>query len=227
MSDIDRIANIQQKISAVNGVDLIVVNSPNNPTGEIYSYQLIRQINNLLRDNPNMYALSDVVYERMTHPRNLVPTMFQLADESLRARIVGRLAKAGFQTKAPDATNFLLVDTGLPEGVDLVDEIFKKTGILMRSGESYGLPRNMLRLSAGACIVLPDKFAERHSFAPETIARISPEFSDDLRKHGGQISTDVRVLQIAIDALAQLRDRQPSSRCAGQVAESLLKVRRL
>jgi len=55
------IKDLKSKISSKT--KFIIINSPNNPTGRVMSKEELLQIADLARENPNIYILSDEIYE--------------------------------------------------------------------------------------------------------------------------------------------------------------------
>ena len=46
---------------------MIIVNSPNNPSGSVYNENELRQISNMLMDYPKIFVLSDEIYEHINY----------------------------------------------------------------------------------------------------------------------------------------------------------------
>ena len=46
---------------------MIIVNSPNNPSGSVYNENELRQIGNMLMDYPKIFVLSDEIYEHINY----------------------------------------------------------------------------------------------------------------------------------------------------------------
>ena len=46
---------------------MIIVNSPNNPSGSVYNENELRQIGNMLMDYPEIFVLSDEIYEHINY----------------------------------------------------------------------------------------------------------------------------------------------------------------
>jgi aspartate aminotransferase len=62
--DIDEIRNAITKKTK-----LLIINSPNNPTGMVYDEKIIRSIADILMEN-NIYVISDEIYEKLTYGVN-------------------------------------------------------------------------------------------------------------------------------------------------------------
>lgn len=43
----------------------LILNSPNNPTGTVYTLETLKQINRVLNEHPNLWILSDDIYEKL------------------------------------------------------------------------------------------------------------------------------------------------------------------
>jgi aspartate aminotransferase len=77
---------------------LIFLNSPNNPTGRMFSANDIEFLGALLRQHPHSYALSDEVYASMSlgDPKHI--PLASIADISERVITVGGFSKTYFMT---------------------------------------------------------------------------------------------------------------------------------
>jgi aspartate aminotransferase len=68
----------------------IIINSPNNPTGQIYSEASLNQLGSLLRDKSQeygrtIYMISDEPYRKIVYDGNLVPSIFACYPETILA----------------------------------------------------------------------------------------------------------------------------------------------
>jgi aspartate aminotransferase len=62
----------------------LIINSPNNPSGEIYADEKLRQLNRVLLDAPRtVYVLSDEPYNQLVYDQKTVPSTFACLDQSL------------------------------------------------------------------------------------------------------------------------------------------------
>lgn len=81
--DIEAISNaITEKTKA------LLINSPNNPTGQIYSKESLEQIGKLLENsgkfyNRTIYLISDEPYRKIVYDNTVVPSTFQCYQNSL------------------------------------------------------------------------------------------------------------------------------------------------
>jgi aspartate aminotransferase len=66
----------------------IIINSPNNPTGQIYSEASLNQLGSLLRDKSQeygrtIYLISDEPYRKIVYDGNVVPSIFACYPETI------------------------------------------------------------------------------------------------------------------------------------------------
>jgi aspartate aminotransferase len=66
----------------------IIINSPNNPTGQIYSEESLNRLGSVLRDKSmelgrTIYLISDEPYRKIIYDANKVPSIFQCYPESI------------------------------------------------------------------------------------------------------------------------------------------------
>ncbi|MCP3922586.1 MAG: pyridoxal phosphate-dependent aminotransferase [Desulfobacterales bacterium] len=69
---------------------IVLINSPNNPTGQIYSKESLDQLGALLREknkefNTTIYLVSDEPYRKVVYDNAVVPGIFESYDESIVA----------------------------------------------------------------------------------------------------------------------------------------------
>ncbi|OGP63641.1 MAG: aspartate aminotransferase [Deltaproteobacteria bacterium RBG_13_49_15] len=68
----------------------VLINSPNNPTGQIYSKDKLKKLGNLLEEkgktlNRTIYLISDEPYRKITYDRIAVPSIFPCYSETIIA----------------------------------------------------------------------------------------------------------------------------------------------
>lgn len=66
----------------------VLINSPNNPTGVVYSNEVLKQMAVVIEEksklfNRNIYVISDEPYERIVYDGTLVPSVFKVFKNSL------------------------------------------------------------------------------------------------------------------------------------------------
>ncbi len=66
----------------------VIINSPNNPTGQIYSEESLKQLGSLLKDKSlelgrTLYLISDEPYRKITYDGIKVPSIFHCYPESI------------------------------------------------------------------------------------------------------------------------------------------------
>jgi aspartate aminotransferase len=65
----------------------ILINSPSNPTGKIYSASELKALSEVLRESPNVGVISDDIYNRLCFEQKLAPHLLQVAPD-LRDRVI-------------------------------------------------------------------------------------------------------------------------------------------
>ncbi|MCL2760993.1 MAG: pyridoxal phosphate-dependent aminotransferase [Desulfuromonadales bacterium] len=80
------IAAIEKAISAKTKA--IIINSPNNPTGVIYSSEILKELGALLKRKEEefkqqIYLISDEPYSRIVYDGNIVPNVFKYVDNAV------------------------------------------------------------------------------------------------------------------------------------------------
>lgn len=66
---------------------LLILNSPSNPTGMMYSAAELTDIAKVLKDHPHVYVLSDDIYNRLVFEGDLAPHILKVAPE-LKERVL-------------------------------------------------------------------------------------------------------------------------------------------
>ena len=72
---------------------LIILCSPNNPTGSVYSYEQLATLMEVLRDFPDVVILADEVYNRLVYGIN-APSLASFPDFAERLIIINAVSKA-------------------------------------------------------------------------------------------------------------------------------------
>jgi aspartate aminotransferase len=73
----------------------IMLNSPSNPTGMVYSEQELNSLANVLKQHPNVYIISDDIYEHILFNGNTFSNIVNVAPElKHRAIVVNGVSKA-------------------------------------------------------------------------------------------------------------------------------------
>ncbi|MGL5244956.1 MAG: aminotransferase class I/II-fold pyridoxal phosphate-dependent enzyme, partial [Sarcina sp.] len=65
----------------------IVINSPNNPTGSIYSREELEKIANFAKEN-NIYIISDEIYEKLIYDNNQYVSIASISEDAYNRTIV-------------------------------------------------------------------------------------------------------------------------------------------
>lgn len=73
----------------------LVLNSPNNPTGATYTADELRLFGDVLREHPNVYVMTDDIYEHLLYDRTAFATFAQVnPDLSDRTLTINGVSKA-------------------------------------------------------------------------------------------------------------------------------------
>ena len=70
----------------------IILNSPSNPTGSVYSEQELKAIGEVLKKFPNVYIMSDDIYEHVLYTKNNFFTIAQIPELFSRTLTINGLA---------------------------------------------------------------------------------------------------------------------------------------
>ena len=79
-----KITGNKLKQSITKHTKWIILNSPSNPTGEVYSKDELKSLIDVLKQHPNIYILSDDIYEHLLYNKsnsNKFTTIGQMDDE--------------------------------------------------------------------------------------------------------------------------------------------------
>ena len=66
----------------------IILNSPSNPTGEVYTHKELESIANILKKYPNIYILSDDIYEHLLYEKTEKFTTIGEIDDEINSRTI-------------------------------------------------------------------------------------------------------------------------------------------
>jgi len=66
----------------------IIINSPSNPTGEVYSSKELQSLVSVLKKYPNIYILSDDIYEHLLYEKNEKFTTIGEIDDEINSRTI-------------------------------------------------------------------------------------------------------------------------------------------
>ncbi len=92
----------------------VLINSPNNPTGQVYSEESLRNLGVILKDkgrelNRTIYIISDEPYRKIVYDNNEVPSLFACYNETMIATSYSKDIsipgeRIGFLAVNPEAT---------------------------------------------------------------------------------------------------------------------------
>jgi aspartate aminotransferase len=78
-----------------NRTKLLILNSPSNPTGACYSENELKALGDVLNDHPNIYIISDDIYEHIRYQNNQYINIANISDElKNRTFVVNGVSKA-------------------------------------------------------------------------------------------------------------------------------------
>ncbi len=78
-----------------SSVKALIINSPSNPTGAVYSREELAEIAVVLRDNPQVWILSDDIYEKLIYTGERFTSILNVApDLRYRTIIINGLSKS-------------------------------------------------------------------------------------------------------------------------------------
>ena len=66
----------------------IIINSPSNPTGEVYSLEELQSLVSVLKKYPNIYILSDDIYEHLLYEKKEKFTTIGEIDDEINSRTI-------------------------------------------------------------------------------------------------------------------------------------------
>jgi aspartate aminotransferase len=94
-----RITPAQLEHAITARTKLLILNSPSNPTGSVYSREELRQLGEVLAKNPGIWVLSDEIYDRIEFEKGEWASFLD-ANPALRDRTVtvNGLSKSGAMT---------------------------------------------------------------------------------------------------------------------------------
>lgn len=76
-------------------VKAIIINSPSNPTGAVYTKEELIQIAEVLRENPQIWILSDDIYEKLIYTNEKFTSILNIApDLRYRTIVINGLSKS-------------------------------------------------------------------------------------------------------------------------------------
>jgi aspartate aminotransferase len=83
-SDDDFLPSIKGISKAINDrTKAIIINSPNNPTGRVYSESILRKLKELLDEHPKVIVISDEPYRAIVYEGIVVPSVLSIIPNSV------------------------------------------------------------------------------------------------------------------------------------------------
>lgn len=77
---------------------LLIINYPNNPTGQILTESDIQALTAFLRNHPDVYVLSDEIYEKIVYDQNKIVSLASIPEFFERVVIVNGFSKCSAMT---------------------------------------------------------------------------------------------------------------------------------
>ena len=81
-----------------NKTKLLIINYPNNPTGQILTEADIQALTAFLRNHPDVYVLSDEIYEKIVYDQNKIVSLASIPEFFERVVIVNGFSKCSAMT---------------------------------------------------------------------------------------------------------------------------------
>lgn len=152
----------------------IIINSPNNPTGQIYSSAALKSLGELLaqegaKHNTTIYMLSDEPYRKIVFDDNEVPSIFQASTNSI---VISSYSK---DLSLPgERIGYLAVHPQITEKDELLNAITMANRIL----GFVNAPALMQRVVAGLqnCSVANEIYARRREVFCEILKKAGYDF---------------------------------------------------
>lgn len=73
---------------------LIIINTPSNPTGGVFTEEDLKGIAELLKDHPDIFILSDEIYDRLAYDCDIAPSIAAIPEIKDRTIILNGFSKA-------------------------------------------------------------------------------------------------------------------------------------
>jgi len=103
----------------------IIINSPNNPTGRVYSETTLLEIKNVLASHPDIVVISDEPYRRLVYDGLKVPPILRIFPNSIVVTSASKeLSLAG------ERIGYIAVGPGVRDKNDLIEGLILSTRIL-------------------------------------------------------------------------------------------------
>lgn len=81
------------KASITPKTKLIILNSPSNPTGGVYTQQDLNELAELLKAHPDIFILSDEIYDRLVYDMDIAPSIAAIPEMKDRTIILNGFSK--------------------------------------------------------------------------------------------------------------------------------------
>lgn len=93
-----RITEEALEAAASDKTKLLIINYPNNPTGQILTESDIQALTAFLRNHPDVYVLSDEIYEKIVYDQNKIVSLASIPEFFERVVIVNGFSKCSAMT---------------------------------------------------------------------------------------------------------------------------------
>ncbi|MBQ1506561.1 MAG: aminotransferase class I/II-fold pyridoxal phosphate-dependent enzyme, partial [Erysipelotrichales bacterium] len=72
---------------------LVILNSPSNPTGGVFTEEDLKAIAEILQEHPNVYVMSDEIYDRLVYDSEIAPSIAAIPEMKDRTIILNGFSK--------------------------------------------------------------------------------------------------------------------------------------
>ncbi len=137
---------------------LIILNSPSNPTGGVFDVEDLKAIAEILRDRPDIFILSDEIYDRLVYDMDIAPSIAAFPEFKDRTIILNGFSKA-----------YSMTGWRLGYGI-MHEELAKKMELLMVNSNSCAASftqiaaTEALSASQDSVVMMKEAFKERRDW---------------------------------------------------------------
>ncbi len=158
--------NFARKIS--NKTKLLILNSPCNPTGMAYSSESLQAIAQVLAEHPDVWVLSDDIYEYIHWQQAPLPHILKVAPELAKRTLV-----INGVSKAYAMTGWRIGYCAGPQPMIQAMKKIQSQSTSCPNGVAQKAAVAALNLPRGALLPMITAFQKRHELVQQTVARIA------------------------------------------------------
>ena len=144
----------------------IILNSPSNPTGSVYSEQELKAIGEVLKKFPNVYIMSDDIYEHVLYTKNNFFTIAQIPELFSRTLTINGLSKSYAMT------GWRVGYAGGPENIIQGIAKIQSQSTTNTSSISQAAAEEALNVTQNFIKIRSDAFKERRDFVVKKLNSI-------------------------------------------------------